>query len=61
MSSCFLTIRRSSQDILVLIGIHSMQDWTATRRLGVTKKGSTERLNRIRNLFSKKLQLIGVC
>ena len=37
MSSCFLTTRWSSQGI-VLIEIHSMQDWTATRTLGVTKK-----------------------
>ena len=43
-----------------LIGIHSMQDWAATTRHGVTKKRSTKRLNHTGNLFRKNLQLSGV-
>ena len=40
-----------------LIGIHSMQAWAATTRHGVTKKGSTKRLDHTGNLFRKNLQL----
>ena len=44
-----------------LIGIHSMQGWTATTRHGVTRKRSTKRLKHTGSLFRKNLQLIGVC
>ena len=44
-----------------LIGIHSMQGWTATKRNGVTSKRSTKRLKPTGNLFRKNLQLIGFC
>ena len=44
-----------------LIGIDSMQGWTATTRHGVTRKRSTKRLKHTGNLFTKNLQLIGVC
>ena len=47
--------------ILFLIGIHSVQGWTATATHGVTRKWSTKRLKHTRNLFKKNLQLIGVC
>ena len=40
-----------------LIGIHSMQGWTATMRHGVTRKRSTKRLEHTGNLFRKNLQL----
>ena len=39
-----------------LIVIHSMQDWTATTRHGVTRKRSTTRLQQTGNLFRKNLQ-----
>ena len=41
----------------LLIGVHSMQDWTATARHGVTRKRRTKRLQDTGNLFKKKLQL----
>ena len=44
-----------------LIGIHSMQGWTATTRHGVKRKRSTKRLKHTGNLFRRNLQLIGVC
>ena len=45
-----------------LIGIHSMQDWTATLRHGVTrKKRSTKRVKHTGNLFKKDLKLKDVC
>ena len=44
-----------------LIGIYSMEGWTATTRHGVIRKRSTKRLKNIENLFRKNLQLIGVC
>ena len=47
--------------IFFLIGIHSMQGWTATTRHGVTRKRSTKRLERTGNLFRKNLQLKDVC
>ena len=47
--------------IIFLIGIHSMQGWTATARHGVTRKRSTKRSKHIGNLFRKCLQLMGVC
>ena len=47
--------------IFFLIGIHSMQGWTATTRHGVTRKRSTKRLKHAGNLFRKNPQLLGVC
>ena len=44
-----------------LIGIHSMQGWTATTRHGITRKRSTQRSKHTGNIFRKNLQLIGVC
>ena len=44
-----------------LIGIHSMQGWTATTRYGVTRKRSTKRLQHTGNLFRKNLQLKDAC
>ena len=44
-----------------LIGIHSMQDWKATTRHGVTRKRSTKRLQHTGNLSRKNLQLRDVC
>ena len=44
-----------------LIGIHSMQGWTATTRHGVTREGSTKRLEHTENLFRKNLQLKDIC
>ena len=38
-----------------------MQGWTATTRHGVTRKRGTKRLKHKGNLFTKNLQLIGVC
>ena len=46
---------------LFLIGIHSMQGWTATTTHRVTRKRSTKRLKHTENLFRKNLQSIGVC
>ena len=40
-----------------LIGIHSMQDWTATTRHGVTRKRTTKRLKDTGNQITKNLQL----
>ena len=44
-----------------LIGIHSMQGWTATKRHRAARKRSAKRLKHTGNLFRKNLQLIGVC
>ena len=46
-----------------LIGIHSMQGWTATTRHVVTRKRkrSPKKLKHRGNLFRKNLQSIGVC
>ena len=44
-----------------LIGIHSMQGWTATTRHGVTRKEAEKRLQDTENLFRKNLQLKDVC
>ena len=44
-----------------LIRIYSMQGWTVTTRHGVTRKRGTKRLRHTGNLFSKNLQLKGVC
>ena len=45
--------------LLFWIGIHSMQDWTAAMKNGVTRKRSSKRLKHIGNLFRKNIQLIG--
>ena len=46
----------------VLIGIHFMQDWTATTRQGVTRReAKKQRLQDTENLFRKNLQLKDVC
>ena len=47
--------------MLFVIGIRSMQGWTATKKHGVTTKRSTKRLKHTENLFRKNLQLTGVC
>ena len=47
--------------LFFLIGIHSMQSWTATIRHGVTRKKHTKRLKNTGNIFRRNLQLIGVC
>ena len=44
-----------------LIAIHNMQSLTATTGHGGTRKRTTKRLKHTGNLFSKNLQLIGVC
>ena len=44
-----------------LIGIHSMQGWTATTRHGVTRKEAQKKLQDKENLFRKNLQLKDVC
>ena len=46
---------------IFLIGIHFMQDSTATTRHGVTRKRNTKRLKHTGNLVRKNLQLIGLC
>ena len=46
---------------LFLIGIYSMEDGNATTRHEVTRKRSTKRLKHTGNLFTRNLQLIGVC
>ena len=43
-----------------MIGIHSMQGWTATIKHGDTRKRSTRRLKHQGNLFRKSLQLKGL-
>ena len=48
-------------DEFFLIGIHSMQGWTATTRHGVTRKRSTKRLRDTGNFFWKNTHSIGVC
>ena len=47
--------------IFFLIGIHSMQGWTATTSHGVTRKEAQKRLQDTENLFRKNLQLKYVC
>ena len=44
----------------ILIGIHSMQDWTVTVRHGDTRIRSTKRLKYTGNMFRKNLQLKSV-
>ena len=48
-------------DYFLLIGIQSMQGWTATTRHGVTRKRNTKRLQHTRNQFRKNLQFKDVC
>ena len=45
---------------LFLVGVYSMQAWTATTRPAVTRKRSTKRLKHTGHLFRKNLQFIGV-
>ena len=40
---------------LFLIGIHSMQGWTATTSHGVTRKWSIKRLKHTGNLFKNNI------
>ena len=53
--------------LFFLIGIHSMQGWTATtmhwviRRRRTRRRRSTNRLEHTENLLRKNLQLKGVC
>ena len=47
--------------IIILIGIHIMQSWTATTKHGVTRKRSTKELKLTNNPFGESLQLKGVC
>ena len=56
---CYYIVTKYSY--LKKIGIHSMQDWTATMRHGVTRKRSTKRLKQTGNLFRKNLKLKDVC
>ena len=44
-----------------LIGIHSMQSWTATMRDRVTNKKKYKTLNHAGNQLRKGLQMKGVC
>ena len=43
--------------IFFLIGINSMQGWTATTRHGLTRKEAQKILQDTENLFRKNLQL----
>ena len=53
----FAQSQQNQKTIFFLIGIHSMQGWTATTRHGVTRKRNTKRLKHTGNLFRKNLQL----
>ena len=57
------TFSDTSKSFFFLIGIHSMQRWTATTRHGVTKKKKKAQkiLQATENLFRKNLQLKDVC
>ena len=68
-AKCLLSVNHATKTIhyhhlnFFKIGIHSMQDRTATTRHGVTKRKNTKRL-RLRhtgNLFRKNRQLKDVC
>ena len=48
-------------NFVFLIGIHSMQGWTATTRLGVTRKEAQTGLQDTEYLFRQNLQLKDVC
>ena len=56
-----LAITGAIQELFLLIGVHSMQSWTANTRHGVTRKRSTKILKHTENLFRKNLQLKDVC
>ena len=45
--------------LFIYLFIHITQDWTTTKRQGVTRKWSTKRLNHTGNFFRKNLQLQG--
>ena len=49
--------------VIFLIGIYSMQGWTAATRHGVARRRSSKWLKHTGNLFTKnlELELIGVC
>ena len=63
----YMQIKHSEKDNIekghyfFLIGIHSMQGWTATTRHGVTRKKAQKRLQATENLFRKSLQSKDVC
>ena len=40
-----------------LIGVHTMQGWTATTKHGVTRKEAQKRLQGTKNLLRKNLHL----
>ena len=48
-------------DTFFKIGIHTIQDLTATTRHGVTRKKNKKTLKHTGNLFRKNLQLKDVC
>ena len=59
---CGITVLRTlTFTFFFLIGIHSMQDRTATTRQEITRKEAQKRLQDIENLFRKNLQLKDVC
>ena len=60
VDDCFF-LKYSFGELFFLIGLDSMQGWTATTRHGVTRKGSTKRLKDTGNLFRKNLQLKDTC
>ena len=47
----------TGQKYISLNGIHSMQDWTATMRHGVTGKRNTRRLKDTGKLLRKQLHI----
>ena len=53
--------RTDDRTFFFLIGIHSMQGWTATMRHRVPRKEAQKRLQNTENLFRKNLQLKDVC
>ena len=59
-SACIFVFSAIS-NFFFLIGIHSMQGWTATMRHGVTRKKAQKRLQDTENLFRKNLPLKDVC
>ena len=58
----FFNVRISNvESALFLIGIHSMQGYTATTRHGVTREKAQKRLQDTERLFRKNLLLKDVC
>ena len=53
--------RNKNKKIFFLMGIHSMEGWTAFRSHGVTGKIITKRLKHTGNMVKKDLQLKCVC